>query len=122
MCSSDLGMYILFFMTKEYGLIPASFFGACAIAILAEFASRAGKDATTLFIIPGIIPFVPGVSLYEAMSKMLEGNYTDAISTGTQVFIIAGSIAAALAFIATFSRLILALVDRLRRGRADKGT
>jgi len=113
------GMYTLYFMTNAYGLISASFFGACAIAILAEIASRAGKDATTLFIIPGIIPFVPGVTLYETMSNMLEGNYSDAIANGTQAFIIAGSIAAALAFIATFSRLILALVSRLRRGRAE---
>ena len=114
------GMYILFFMTKEYGLIPASFFGACAIAILAEIASRAGKDATTMFIIPGIIPFVPGAPLYETMSGLLEGNYSDAISTGTQAFIIAGLIAAALAFIATFSRLILTVADRLRGRGPDK--
>ena len=109
------GMYILFFMTKEYGLISASFFGACAIAILAEIASRAGKNATTIFIIPGIIPFVPGAPLYETMSSMLEGKYSDAIETGTQAFIIAGSIAAALVFIATFSRLILAIINRLSR-------
>jgi len=115
-----VGMYILFFMTNEYNLISASFFGSCAIAILAEIASRAGKDATTLFIIPGIIPFVPGAPLYETMSKMLESNYSEAVSNGTQAFIIAGSIAAALVFIATFSRLIFAIITRLRRHGAGR--
>ena len=110
-----VGMFILFFMTTQYGLISASFFGTCAVAILAEIASRAGKDATTLFIIPGIIPFVPGAPLYETMSSMLTGEYSKAIETGTQAFIIAGCIAGALVFVATFARLILAIINRLSR-------
>jgi len=110
-----VGMFILMFMTNEYNIIAATFFGACAIAILAEIASRAGKDATTLFIIPGIIPFVPGKLLYETMRNMLVSDFNGAVSTGTQAFILAGCIAAALVFIATFARLILAVINRLRR-------
>jgi len=106
-------------MTREYGLISASFLGACALAILAEFASRAGKDATTIFIIPGIIPFVPGEPLYRTMSNMLVGDYTEAITIGTQAFIIAGSIAASLVFIATFARIVLTVANRIR-GRFAK--
>ena len=108
------GMFMLDNMTKEYGLISATFLGACTVAILAEFASRAGKDATTIFIIPGIIPFVPGALLYETMSNMLVGNYTEAVTIGTQALIIAGSIAIALVLIATFARLILAIINRIR--------
>ena len=110
-----VGMFILVFMVNDYGLISACFFGACAIATLAEFSSRAGKDATTLFIIPGIIPFVPGAPLYETMSSMLMGAYTDAVETGTQALIIAGSIAAALALIATFARLILVIINKVKK-------
>ncbi|MDR3364120.1 MAG: threonine/serine exporter family protein [Clostridiales Family XIII bacterium] len=110
-----VGMFILNGMTHEYSLISASFFGTCAIAILAEFASRAGKDATTLFIIPGIIPFVPGAPLYETMSSMLVGAYQDAVATGTQALIIAGSIAVALVLVATFARLIIAVIHRFER-------
>jgi uncharacterized membrane protein YjjP (DUF1212 family) len=110
-----VGMYLLEGMTIDYNVISASFFGTCAIAIMAEIASRAGKDATTIFIIPGIIPFVPGKPLYDTMSQMLMSEYTDAVSTGTQALIIAGCIAIALVLIATFSRLILAIGSRLRK-------
>ena len=120
-----VGMFILNRMTMEYNLIGASFFGTCAIAILAEIFSRAGKDATTVFIIPGIIPFVPGVLLYETMSSMLVGNYIESVSFGTQALIIAGCIALALVLIATFARLFLAITDRagaaVRRRRSRKG-
>ena len=108
-----VGMYLLQGMTLQYNIIAASFFGTCAIAIMAEIASRAGKDATTIFIIPGIIPFVPGKPLYETMSLMLEGSYTQAISVGTQALIIAGCIAIALVLIATFARLILAVGNHI---------
>jgi uncharacterized membrane protein YjjP (DUF1212 family) len=106
------GMFILVALTSSYGLIGASFFGTCAIAILAEIASRAGKDATTIFIIPGIIPFVPGAPLYETMSSLLVGDYADAVSSGTQAFLIAGAIALALTIVATGARLILAAIRR----------
>ena len=107
------GMFILDYMTQTYSHIAASFFGTCAMAILAEFASRAGKDATTIFIIPGIVPFVPGVLLYETMSNMLVGDYAEAVSIGAQALIIAGCIALALALVATVARLILATATRL---------
>jgi uncharacterized membrane protein YjjB (DUF3815 family) len=109
-----VGMYILEIMTNDYNVISASFFGTCAIAILAEIASRAGKDATTIFIIPGIIPFVPGKPLYDTMSNMLIGEYNDAVTIGTQALMIAGCIAIALVLIATFSRLILAIILRIK--------
>ena len=107
------GMFILNAMTVDYGLIAASFVGTCAIAILAELASRAGKDATTIFIIPGIIPFVPGVLLYETMSNMLVGDFSAAVPSGAQALIIAGCIAIALALVAAFARLVLVGIRRL---------
>jgi len=114
-----VGMYLLVGMTIDYNVITASFFGTCAIAIMAEIASRAGKDATTIFIIPGIIPFVPGAPLYETMSHMLIGDYSEAVSTGTQALIIAGCIAIALVLIATFARLAIAIITRIRGVRGD---
>jgi uncharacterized membrane protein YjjP (DUF1212 family) len=109
-----VGMFILDYMTTEYNVIAACFFGTCAIAILAEISSRAGKDATTIFIIPGIIPFVPGAQLYETMSQMLVSDFSQAISTGTQALIIAGCIAIALVLVATFARLIIGIIIRIR--------
>ena len=109
-----VGMFLLDYLTTEYNVIAARFFGVCAIAILAEIASRAGKDATTIFIIPGIVPFVPGALLYETMSLMLVGDYSEAVQVGTQALIIAGCIAIALVLVATFTRLITGIISRIR--------
>jgi len=110
-----VGMFLMMVLIPISGMISACFFGTCAIAILAEFGSRLFKDATTIFIIPGIIPFVPGAQLYQTMSHMLVGNYSETASTGIQALIIAGSIAIAIVLVATFSRLAFAVARRVRR-------
>ncbi|MCL2112113.1 MAG: threonine/serine exporter family protein [Clostridiales bacterium] len=110
------GMFIFVALTPVYGMIAATFFGTCAIAILAEICSRAGRDATTIFIIPGIIPFVPGALLYETMSNLLVGNYNEAVSIGMQALIMAGCIALALILVATVTRLVSPLVRRVEGG------
>lgn len=96
-----------------YSPVVTCFVGSCIIAILAEFASRAGKDATTIFILPGIIPFVPGNTLYQTMELVLDGDFTGAASYGTDTFIISGSIALALIVVASITRLFTALIRRI---------
>jgi uncharacterized membrane protein YjjP (DUF1212 family) len=97
-----------------FGTLLTGFLGTCLIAVLAEIASRAGRDATTTFIIPGIIPFVPGLGLFESMSAVLTDNISQGLDKGASTLIAAGSIAIALIVVATGARLILALVRRIR--------
>jgi uncharacterized membrane protein YjjP (DUF1212 family) len=97
-----------------FGILLTDLIGACIIAILAEIASRAGRDATIVFIIPGIIPFVPGLALFEATSAILADNAALGIEKGASALLYAGSIAIALIVVATGARLIRELVRRLK--------
>jgi uncharacterized membrane protein YjjP (DUF1212 family) len=97
-----------------YSTLLTCFIGTCIIAILAEIASRAGSDATTIFIIPGIIPFVPGLGLFQSMSAILMNDITLGIERGAHTLIAAGSIAIALIVVATGARLTLALIKKIR--------
>jgi uncharacterized membrane protein YjjP (DUF1212 family) len=98
-----------------YGALLTVFFGTCLIAILAEIASRAGRDATIVFIIPGIIPFVPGLGLFEATSAILVNDAALGIEKGASTLLTAGGIAIALIVVATGARLIRELVVRIKR-------
>jgi uncharacterized membrane protein YjjP (DUF1212 family) len=98
-----------------YGSLLTCFIGASMIAILAEFASRAGRDATTVFIIPGIIPFVPGLGLFESTSAILQNDITLGVEKGASTMLSAGSIAIALIVVATGARLIMQLARRVTR-------
>jgi uncharacterized membrane protein YjjB (DUF3815 family) len=102
-----------------YGALLTSFVGTCIIAILSEFASRAGRDATIVFIIPGIIPFVPGRGLFESTSAILANDAAAGMEKGASTLLSAGSIAIALIVVATGARLIRELILRIQRSTED---
>jgi uncharacterized membrane protein YjjP (DUF1212 family) len=98
-----------------YGTLLTCFIGTCIIATLSEFASRAGRDATIVFIIPGIIPFVPGLGLFESMSAVIANDTAAGLERGADTLLSAGSIAIALIVVATAARLIAGLARKLKR-------
>ena len=97
-----------------YGDVLTCFVGSCIMAILAEITSRIRKDATTLFILPGIIPFVPGKTLYQAMVSVLDSDFTGAASSGSEALIISGSIALAIIFVTSLTRLTTVVIRRVK--------
>lgn len=76
--------------------IMACFAGSCTVAVLSELGARFFKDAATLFIIPGILPLVPGSGMYYTMQALLDNRLEEAAQVGLQTILMAGSIAVAL--------------------------
>jgi uncharacterized membrane protein YjjP (DUF1212 family) len=110
-----------FAVGMKYGLgnIGACFVGTCIVAILAECASRAGNDTTTVFILPGIIPFVPGAMIYRTMDSIINGDYLKASGEASETLLTAGSIAGALILVASLTRFSAAIIRRLKKYRND---
>lgn len=103
----------MYVVSNGNSAVAASFLGACTVSLVAEFSSRAGKEATTLFIIPGIIPLVPGAPLYYTMRAILENQFDTAAELGAQALFMAGSMAIALLLITSFTRFLVALKNSL---------
>lgn len=100
-----------YFIVSGSGSVLACFAGSCIVAIISDVFSRAFKDAATIFIIPGILPLVPGANMYYTMLAILEGNVSETASIGTETILMAGSIAIALLVVASVTKL-LALTGR----------
>lgn len=98
--------------------VLACFLGAVVVSLVAEIFSRAGKEATTLFIIPGIIPLVPGAPLYYTMREILDNDFSSAASMGGQVLFMAGSIAIAILLSASITRLMVAVKNNFSSKRS----
>ena len=135
---STLGFCILFHVPKKH-LISASFVGACGwitytyfvssgdskvfacfagsciVAILSELFSRCFKEAATIFIIPGILPLVPGSGMYHTMLSILEGNFRETASIGTETLLMAGSISVALLVIASVIKLGVLMIIQVNK-------
>ena len=71
----------------------ANFLAALLVTLVSENLARLIKKPAILFIIPGIIPLVPGAGLYRTMLNFVQGNHNLAISTGIETILVSGAIA-----------------------------
>ena len=67
--------------------------------VYAEVLARRLKTPATLFVIPAIVPLVPGSSLYAAMSCAVRGDMNAAREFGSQTLEYALAIAAGISFV-----------------------
>lgn len=80
--------------------------GAFTVGALAEFLAIILKKPATIFIVPGVIPFVPGSGMYETMLNAVLGNGDLALHVGFSTLTAAGAIAVGLALASSIARLV----------------
>ncbi|SHJ73009.1 Uncharacterized membrane protein YjjB, DUF3815 family [Clostridium cavendishii DSM 21758] len=73
--------------------VAAAFIGAFMVGIYSEFMAIRLKTPAIEFSIPGIFPLVPGITAYNTINCIVEGQYSLAYSKGMQTIIVAGAIA-----------------------------
>ncbi len=113
--------WFLYQLLMEYdlGKTISAFLAACLVALLADICSRLIKEAATVFVIPGILPLVPGSGIYYTMFHFIRGNMEKSAAWGTQTLMIAGAIALGLLVIASLIRIIVNAKRNIKKW-ADK--
>lgn len=86
-------------------LFLAGLFGSAVAVVYGELLARRMKRPATLFLIPAIIPLVPGGALYNAMSCAVRGELEQAREYGSQTLLVALAIAAGISFIIALREL-----------------
>lgn len=66
-------VYLIFY-ALDCGLFLSNLLGAAAVYAWSEFMARMQKAPVTIFLLPGIVPMLPGGQLYYALRAMLEKN------------------------------------------------
>lgn len=82
-----------FTVGMDLGKVGASFLGSLILGLMSYTMSRRYKRPVIIFIVPGIIPLVPGGAAYEATRYLVSNNYTYAVNTFLEVTLISGAIA-----------------------------
>lgn len=60
--------------------IPQIFCGTVVVGLYSELMAKYKKTPSTVFLIPGIFPLVPGIAAYQAMQSLVENNTQQATS------------------------------------------
>lgn len=101
-----------YFQSQSSNFIIPAFAGSIAVGIVGEFLAILKRHPATLFIIPGIIPFVPGYGIYYTMRHIVDENFNAAMTTGAESLFIAISIACGIVLATSFIRLIRPNIEK----------
>ncbi|MBP2655855.1 MAG: Threonine/Serine exporter, ThrE [Firmicutes bacterium] len=114
--------WLILYSLIENGVnvITASFCGSLAVGIIAETLARLLRKPSTVFIIPGFIPLVPGREAYTTMRYMVEGWQLEALSMGVQTLLMAGAIAFGIIISISGYRLAASFKFRNETGNVDE--
>lgn len=87
--------WVVFLLTKgPWGEIGAMFLAAITVAICSELLARNFKQPVVIFLIPGVIPLVPGGKAYLTMLSFLQNDYVEGLTLFVQTVFLAGAVAA----------------------------
>ena len=102
------GFYLL---TKQYisSLLIANFLAGGFSAAYAEIMARVLKAPATIFVIPSVIPLVPGGPLYYAMYSAMTGDAEGLSSHGFETWNVALGVAIGIAGVTSVCNLITTL-------------
>ena len=92
------GIYLLVLALTEESFIACLAASAFA-GVYAELLARRFKAPATLFLIPAIVPMVPGGSLYYAMSYAVRGQRPEARQAAVTTLKLALAIASGISFV-----------------------
>ena len=97
-------VYVLGVFNYENPMIY-SFTAAAVISLCSEILARRLKQPAILFVIPGILPLVPGVRLYQTVYSIMFKKYGLAATIGTKSVIVSIGIALGILVVASLSRV-----------------
>lgn len=87
--------WLCYMLTLEFSpnKAIASFVGALTVGMMSEWFAVNTKRPVTIYVIPGIIPLVPGYGLYYTILSIIQKDYRQAANTGFEAIFIGIAIA-----------------------------
>lgn len=109
------GAYLLFCQVTDIAFLAC--FGAAAVSVIyCEIAARILKAPITLFLVPSIVPLVPGSSLFYTMSSIVRNDWTAAKHFGLLTTEFALGIAAGICL----STVVFSIINRVMSKKLHK--
>lgn len=87
------------------GLVPAAFIATILLTLYAEIMARVLKRPVPSFLLLGLLPLVPGGSIYHAMLHLVNNRQAEAMESGLEAFGMAAAMAAGVVFVTAFFKV-----------------
>ena len=91
------------------------FFSAAAVTVYAEVFARVVKTPTTTFLVPSLIPLIPGGSLYYTMNYALNEQWAAFAAKAFYTLELAVALALGIIAVTTVNRVLNVIIKKLRK-------
>lgn len=110
-CAGAIGAigWLVYLLGASFGETMAIFLSAASIALVSHIFARVFKAPVTMFLIPGILPTVPGAGMYRIVYYIIAGDNHMASYYLTHTLEIAGAIAMAIFVVDALFRIRLGI-------------
>lgn len=98
--------WFIYLLCKDFGIIWATFISSLSITLISHIFARVMKGPLTVFLIPGILPLVPGAYLYRTVYELFFGTRDKMSANFMLTLEIAGVIALAIFIMDSFFILL----------------
>ena len=112
--------YILMSKSSYFSNVFSMVIASAVISLLSEILARKLKYPSINFIIPGILPLVPGLGLYNTMYSLVQKDYALAVSTGTDTLFKSGGIAIGILIITSFTKTYYIILKRIKLKKLEQ--
>lgn len=95
-------------LQKDLGMSSfyANFIATLLLSLASEISARIFKQPTTIFVIPGIIPLVPGLGMYQGMERIIQNYYNAGMTVLMTAITDAGAIALGVMMMTSIFRVL----------------
>lgn len=100
-----LGWTIFLGAQDNWGEIGGIFLAGMAVSLCSELLARKRKQPVVIYLIPGVIPLVPGGKAYLTMLSFLQNDYTEGIVLLVTTVFLAGAVAAGIIIVSSAFRV-----------------
>jgi len=100
--------WTLYMYTKSATLssVFSVFIASTCVGIIGEVFARLDKKPVTTFVIPGIVPLVPGYTIYLSMVNLINQDFYEAAKLGTEAVFTSGAISVGIILVTSAARII----------------
>ena len=113
------GLYMLL-STLTGSAATAYFTASFCVAALSELCAVLSRTPATVFLIPGLIPLVPGGGMFQTMRAFVQGDPDTAARIGFTTLSAAGAIVLGIAISSSFAHIVFVLIKNAKVRKAKR--
>lgn len=111
--------WLIYLLCRDIGIIWATFISTLAITLISHIFARALKGPVTVFLIPGILPLVPGAYLYRTVYEFFFGTREQMSLNFILTIEVAGAIALAIFIMDSVFVMLKRITDKKNSAAAS---